>query len=96
MKPPRALANAAWEVAVEGEDVEMRLTFCVGRTFEASMPVGGFEHVGATFVATVGDNIRLMVDLDSQFVDRFDARITTKQDGQLIDERATLFRADWN
>ncbi len=88
------MTSGAWIVAVDGEDIRMELTFRDGQTFEAGMPVGTYEQVGSSFIATIGEDVRLVVELGAG--DELPARMLTKHDGELLDERATLFRADWN
>ena len=89
------MTTGAWIVAIDGEDVRMELTFRDGQTFEAGMPVGTYESVGSSFIATIGEDVRLVVDLSGDR-DRLPARMLTKRDGELLDERATFVRADWN
>lgn len=89
-----AMSTGAWIVAIDGEDVRMEVTFRDGQTFEAGMPVGTYERVGNTFIATIGEDVRLVVELGA--ADELPARMLTKLRGELLDERATLYRADWN
>jgi hypothetical protein len=89
------MTSGAWIVAVDGEDVRLDLTFREGVTFEAGMPVGRYEQAGSSFIVTIGEEVRLVVDLAGN-PDELPARMLTKHDGDLLDERASLFRADWN
>ena len=89
------MESSAWIVAVDGEDVRMELTFRDGQTFEQGMPVGSYESVGTSFIVTIGEDVRLIVDI-SDHIGNLAARMLTKHDGELLDERATLIRADWN
>jgi hypothetical protein len=95
-EPPQLLANAAWLVEVDGHPVSLELTFRDGETYEAGMHVGPYECVGASFIASIGEEARLVVDTGSMASGALAARMLTKRDGALIDEPAVLYRVVWN
>lgn len=95
-EPPQPLANAAWLVEVAGHMVTLELTFREGETYEAGMHVGHYESIGTSFVAAIGEEARLIVDLASMAAGALAARMLTKRDGTLIDEGAVLYRVAWN
>lgn len=94
--PLPLFCSSAWIIDVHGEDVRLELTFRDGTAFEVGLPVGTYEHVGTSFIAAIGEHVRLIVDLASGSLDTLAARLLTHRDGVETDEMAFLSRVAWN
>jgi hypothetical protein len=94
--PPPPLNDSGWLLEVDGEPIRMELTFRGGQTFEVGMPVGVYESIGRTFIATIGEHVRLIVALADGLTVPLAARMLTKAQDATLDERALLYGVGWN
>ncbi|QDZ06890.1 hypothetical protein FPZ24_04860 [Sphingomonas panacisoli] len=91
-----SLQQSSWLLELPGDLGEKIISFKRGETFSAGTAIGRYEHVGDTFIATIGTELRIIVGLNSPFTDTFSARVITRADGNSLDDDAMLSRIAWN
>lgn len=89
------LQQETWALELPDGQDERIVSFKGGPTISAGIAVRTYEHVGTTLIATAGEDVRIIVDLNSPFTDTFNARLLTQSGGDLLED-AILSRIAWN